>query len=65
MTEQQQAAGERGVRTAPRPAPLDGRSFSRTIECDESAPETKRTAVAGRGRARRDPEETGRSMRGE
>ena len=59
MTEQQESVGERGVRMAPRSGPRDGRPFSRTIECDESAPEAKRAAVAARARgARRGPDET-------
>lgn len=58
MNEQRQALGERGAGTVPRPAPLDGRPFARTIECDESAPEAKRTTAVTRARgARRGPDE--------
>jgi hypothetical protein len=59
VTEQQKAVGERGVRTTPRSVPRNGRPFSRTIECDESAPEAKRSAAVTRARgARRGPDET-------
>ena len=59
MTEQQQSVGERGVIAAPRSAPPDGRPFSRTIECDETAPEAKRSTMVARARgARRGRDET-------
>ena len=60
MTEQQRENGERGVVRTPRSAALDGRPYTRTIECEESAASrAKRAAVVARGRgARRGSDET-------
>jgi hypothetical protein len=65
VSKQHRDESERGVHTPPRSAPLDGRAYSRRIECADSAVSRAghADAVARARGVRRRPEEPERPTR--